>query len=106
MFCVAQPGWHGAIEPLSAARRAVDAVHRSRARGDLAGDGVLVAPKRLGAAYGLINVLQSLGLAMCLGAGWLNDMSRAGPHHPAGYAPMLWLFGLRATPGFAATAAL
>lgn len=68
---------------------------------------MLVEPRRLGTAYGLINVLQSAGLAACnLAAGWLNDVGHAGPQNPAGYAPMLWLFGLLATLGFAATAAL
>ena len=68
---------------------------------------MLVAPRRLGMAYGLINVLQSLGLTVCnLAAGWLNDAGHAGPHNPAGYEPMLWLFGLLATLGLAATAAL
>ncbi|WP_404710058.1 MFS transporter [Sphingomonas sp. MMS24-J13] len=68
---------------------------------------MLVAPKRLGTAYGIINVLQSLGLAVCnLAAGWLNDVYQAGPAHPAGYTPMLWMFGVLATVSFAATAAL
>ncbi len=68
---------------------------------------MLVAPRRLGTAYGLINVLQSLGLTVCnFAAGWLNDANGAGPAHPAGYAPMLWLFGLLATVSFAATVAL
>lgn len=68
---------------------------------------MLVEPRRLGTAYGLINVLQSLGLTVCnLAAGWLNDASHAGAHNPGGYVPMLWLFGLLATLGFAATAAL
>jgi MFS family permease len=68
---------------------------------------MLVEPRRLGTAFGLINMLQSLGLAACnLAAGWLNDTSHAGPHNPGGYQPMLWLFGTLATLGFAATALL
>jgi MFS family permease len=68
---------------------------------------MLVAPGRLGTAYGIINVLQSLGMAVCnLAAGWLNDTNHAGPHHAAGYFPMLWLFGVLATLGFVATALL
>jgi MFS family permease len=68
---------------------------------------MLVRPERLGTAYGLINVLQSLGMAVCnLAAGWLNDTGHAGPNHPAGYLPMLWLFCFLATLGFAATALL
>ncbi len=68
---------------------------------------MLVAPRRLGTAYGLINVLQSAGMAVCnLAAGWLNDASHAGAHNPGGYLPMLWLFGVLATLGFVATALL
>jgi MFS family permease len=68
---------------------------------------MLVEPRKLGTAYGLINVLQSLGLAVCnLAAGWLIDTNHAGPHNPAGYLPMLWLFGVLATLGFVATALL
>jgi len=55
----------------------------------------LVESRRLGTALGLVNVLQNLGLAAAnLAAGWLNDLSQAGPRNPAGYGPMLWLFGL------------
>ncbi len=54
-----------------------------------------VDPRRLGFAFGLINVLQNLGMALCnLAAGWLNDLYRAGPSNPAGYGPMLWMFGM------------
>jgi MFS family permease len=68
---------------------------------------MLVEPSRLGFAYGLINVLQSLGMAACnLAAGWLIDTSHAGPHNPDGYLPMLWLFAILATFGFVATALL
>lgn len=56
---------------------------------------MLVEPRRLGTAYGLINLLQNLGLAVCnLAAGWLNDRAHAGPRNPAGYDPMLWFFGV------------
>ena len=68
---------------------------------------MLVEPRRIGTAFGLINVLQSLGMgALNLAAGWLNDQAGAGPHNPAGYAPMLWMFGLFALAGFFAVAAL
>ncbi len=54
-----------------------------------------VDPRRLGLAFGIINVLQNLGMALCnLAAGWLNDRYQAGPANPAGYGPMLWMFGL------------
>jgi MFS family permease len=68
---------------------------------------MLVAPRRLGTALGVINALQSFGMAACnLAAGWLNDLGHAGPKHPAGYAAMLWMFGVLATVGVAATAML
>jgi MFS family permease len=68
---------------------------------------MLVAPGRLGTAFGLINVLQSLGMgALNMAAGWLNDHSHAGPHNPAGYDPMLLMFGLFGLAGFVAVAAL
>ncbi len=55
---------------------------------------MLVAPARLGTAYGLVNVLQNVGLAACnLAAGWLNDRAQAGPGNPAGFDAMLWFFG-------------
>jgi MFS family permease len=59
---------------------------------------MLVGPARLGTAFGLINLLQSLGLAGSnLIAGWLNDRFAAGPHHPAGYAAMFVWFTALAT---------
>jgi MFS family permease len=68
---------------------------------------MLVEPRRLGTAFGLINVLQSLGMgALNLAAGWLNDAAAAGPRNPGGYAPMLWMFGLFSLAGFFAVAAL
>jgi MFS family permease len=68
---------------------------------------MLVEPTRIGTAFGLINVLQSLGMgALNLAAGWLNDQAGAGPHNPAGYGPMLWMFFLFSTAGFLAVAAL
>jgi MFS family permease len=68
---------------------------------------MLVAPARLGTAFGLINVLQSLGMgALNMAAGWLNDHSHAGPRNPAGYDPMLLMFGLFGLLGFFAVAAL
>jgi hypothetical protein len=51
---------------------------------------------RIGAAFGLMTILQNVGITACnLAVGWLNDAARAGPAHPAGYAPMIWfLFAL------------
>lgn len=56
---------------------------------------MLVGPSRLGTAYGLVNVLQNVGLAVCnMAAGWLNDAAGAGPENPAGFDGMLWFFGV------------
>jgi hypothetical protein len=68
---------------------------------------MLVAPARLGTAFGLINVLQSLGMgALNLAAGWLNDANHAGAANPAGYEPMLLMFFVTSFAGFLAVAAL
>jgi MFS family permease len=68
---------------------------------------MLVEPRRLGTAFGLINVLQSLGMfASNWAAGALNDANRAGAAHPAGYTPMLLLFLVLSLIGLAATLAL
>ncbi|HEV2441357.1 MAG TPA: MFS transporter [Steroidobacteraceae bacterium] len=56
---------------------------------------MLVEPRRLGTALGLINLLQNLLLAASnLAAGWIADHAHAGRAHPAGYDAMLWYFGL------------
>ena len=56
---------------------------------------MLVEPRRLGTAYGLVNVLQNVGLAACnMAAGWLNDRAGAGPNNPGGFDAMLWFFGV------------
>jgi MFS family permease len=53
----------------------------------------LVGEQRLGTAYGLMTMLQNVGLTACnLGAGALNDLSGASGDHPAGYLPMIWMF--------------
>jgi len=68
---------------------------------------MLVEPRRLGTAYGLINMLQNLGLAACnIAAGWLNDRALAGPKNPGGYADMLWFFGVLSFIAFLAVAIL
>ena len=67
----------------------------------------LVDVRRLGAAFGLMSILQELGMAVCnLAVGWLNDWGHAGLGHPAGYLPMLWFFGVLSFLGFALIAAL
>jgi Na+/melibiose symporter-like transporter len=68
---------------------------------------MLVEPRRLGTAYGVINVLQSLGMFLCNWiAGGLNDLYRAGPAHPEGYGPMLAMFGVLSFIGLLSTLAL
>jgi MFS family permease len=53
----------------------------------------LVEPNRLGTAYGLMTMVQAMGLtAINLLAGALNDYYRASEQNPAGYTPMLLLF--------------
>ena len=55
----------------------------------------LVAPNRLGTAYGLMTMLQNIGLTLInVAAGGLNDVYHAGADNPGGYTPMLWMFGL------------
>ena len=61
----------------------------------------LVEPSRLGTAYGLMTMVQAMGLTvMNLLAGALNDANNAGPDNPAGYTPMLWMFTLLSLCGF------
>jgi MFS family permease len=56
---------------------------------------MLIEPRRLGTALGLVNMLQNLLLAASnVIAGWLADRGHAGPAHPSGYDAMLWYFGL------------
>jgi MFS family permease len=56
---------------------------------------LIVEPRRLGTALGLITLIQALGMAASnLAAGWLADQARAGAQNPAGYTIMLWFFFL------------
>jgi MFS family permease len=67
----------------------------------------LVSANRLGTAYGLMTMLQNIGLTVFnLGAGWLNDAGGAGEDNPAGYVPMLVMFALLSLFGFVFAAAL
>src|SRR5262245_61403803 len=53
----------------------------------------LVEPNRLGTAYGLMTMVQAMGLtSINLLAGALNDFYGASETNPGGYTPMLWLF--------------
>ncbi len=68
---------------------------------------MLIEPRRLGTAFGLINLLQNLFLAASnLAAGWLADRAHAGPAHPSGYDAMLWYFGLVSLIAFVSVALL
>jgi MFS family permease len=68
---------------------------------------LLVRANRLGTAFGLMTMVQAIGLtAINLIAGWLNDLSGAGPDNPGGYLPMLWLFFGLSLFGFLFAAAL
>jgi MFS family permease len=61
----------------------------------------LVEPNRLGTAYGLMTMVQAMGLtAINLLAGALNDYYGASEKNPAGYTPMLWLFLILSLFGF------
>ncbi len=56
---------------------------------------LIVAPKRLGTALGLITLIQALGLSVSnVAAGWLADKAGASAAHPEGYSAMLWFFFL------------
>ncbi len=67
----------------------------------------LVTQDRLGTAYGLMTMLQNIGLTLInLLAGALNDTSGASAENPSGYLPMLWLFFALSFFGFAFAAAL
>jgi MFS family permease len=61
----------------------------------------LVAPNRLGTAYGLMTMLENIGMMVVnLAAGMLNDTNRAGPDNPGGYTPMMWMFFILSLFGF------
>jgi MFS family permease len=56
---------------------------------------LIVEPRRLGTALGVITLLQCLGLwASNRFAGWLADRAGAGPANPAGYGTMMAFFAL------------
>ncbi|HME36340.1 MAG TPA: MFS transporter [Candidatus Sulfotelmatobacter sp.] len=53
----------------------------------------LVDQNKLGTAYGLMTMIQNIGLAgFNLMVGWANDYSHAGPDHPSGYNLGMWIF--------------
>ncbi|MBS0577815.1 MAG: MFS transporter [Proteobacteria bacterium] len=56
---------------------------------------LIVDPRRLGTALGVITLLQNVGLwGSNRLAGWLADQAGAGPANPAGYDVMILFFGL------------
>jgi MFS family permease len=68
---------------------------------------MLVEPRRLGTALGVVNLLQNFFLAASnLVAGWLADREHAGPAHPSGYDAMLWYFGIVSLVAFVSIALL
>jgi MFS family permease len=55
----------------------------------------LVDQPKLGTAYGLMTMIQNVGLAgFNILIGWANDTWRASPENPAGYAPGMWMFSI------------
>jgi MFS family permease len=53
----------------------------------------IVDQKKLGTAYGLMTLIQNIGLAgFNLLIGWANDISGASAQHPAGYNLGMWIF--------------
>ena len=68
---------------------------------------LIVEPRRLGTALGLITLVQALALAASnLAAGWLADRAGAGAHNPGGYAVMLWFFFILSLVALASAALL
>ncbi|MDP9009322.1 MAG: MFS transporter [Pseudomonadota bacterium] len=56
---------------------------------------LIVDPRRLGTALGLITLIQALAMAASnLAAGWLADWAHAGSQNPSGYSVMLGFFFL------------
>jgi MFS family permease len=56
---------------------------------------LVVEPSRLGTAYGLMTMIQNIGLAgFNLLIGFTNDKFLAGENNPSGYIPGMWLFSI------------
>lgn len=67
----------------------------------------LVQKHQLGTAYGLMFMVQAIGVAAAnMIAGVLNDVGKAGLDNPAGYTPMLIFFALLASSAFGFAVAL
>ena len=55
----------------------------------------IVDQGKLGTAYGLMTMIQNIGLAgLNLLVGWANDYSHAGADNPAGYRLGMWIFSI------------
>jgi MFS family permease len=55
----------------------------------------LVDQSKLGTAYGLMTMIQNIGLAgFNLVIGWANDYGKAGPEHASGYNLGMWIFSV------------
>ena len=55
----------------------------------------LVNSKKLGTAYGLMMLIQNIGLAgFNYVIGFSNDIFAAGPANAAGYIPGMWVFSI------------
>jgi MFS family permease len=55
----------------------------------------LVEQSKLGTAYGLMTMIQNIGLAgFNLMVGWANDHSHAGANNPNGYDLGMWIFSI------------
>jgi len=55
----------------------------------------LVDQSKLGTAYGLMTMIQNIGLVgFNLVVGWANDYGHAGVDHPAGYNLGMWIFSI------------
>jgi MFS family permease len=67
----------------------------------------LVSAQKLGTAFGLMTLLQNVGLMVFnVVAGSLNDRAGASAENPAGYTPMMWMFLLLSLMGFVFALAL
>lgn len=61
----------------------------------------LVPETKLGTAYGLMTMIQNIGLfSFNVMIGWANDVSAAGPTNPGGYALGMWIFSVLGFLGF------
>jgi len=61
----------------------------------------LIEENKLGTAYGLMTMIQNIGLAgFNFMIGWANDYSGASVQSPGGYAMGMWIFSILGFLGF------